>query len=374
MTEGRLDERVLTVSALNQLIKSVLDTDPIFQGISLVGEVSSLRSYRNLTYLTFIDGEAQISAISYQPLPSEIQIGAQVKAFGKLIYFHKKGQIQFQVMSAKPVGSGPAADSFLALKQKLEKAGLFDAKHKKPLPEFPNRIVLITASPSAALADFLVFKERLFPHVHVTLIPAQVQGEGAVPSILAALALADQLADVDMIVLMRGGGSVEDLACFNSEVLVQAIFDTKTPVLSAIGHQIDVSLTDYVADLFVPTPTAAAQHIAQPFVQLRGRVALAIQSLSELAREPLDMAYAQCQDAMEALGDITSTQLKEMKQKASELMTRYQWVNPIRPYEKGYSRTRNAETGRAIQSVGDVEDGQLLETQLRDGVLKSKLI
>lgn len=255
----------MTVSELARRIRSVIEDE--FSFVCITGEISNFKHHSSgHFYFTLKDEKAQISANMWSSRNKELfftpENGMKVLIKGRVTLYESKGTYQIDVFEMEPSGAGELQVAFERLKQKLFEEGLFDEINKKPLPEFPERVAVITSETGAALQDFIRITQRRYPLIKLSLIHANMQGAGAVYSICSAIRYANQSsAGFEILVLARGGGSVEDLWSFNEEKVAREIFNSKIPVVSAIGHEIDFTISDFVADLRAPTPSAAAEMI-----------------------------------------------------------------------------------------------------------------
>lgn len=260
--------KALTVSQLTTYINKVLKMDHLLQGVLLEAEISQAKQYPSgHLYLTLKDEESQIQGIMYKwsvkKLDFEPKHGMKVEVQGQVQCYEAAGRLQINITSMSIAGQGALHLEFLKRKEILEKEGLFDVERKKEIPKYLKKIGLVTSIKAAALTDFLQISARRNPNVEILISPSSVQGEGAPGDLIRALDLLDQRRDLDLIVITRGGGSLEDLWAFNDENLVRKIASLKHPVVSAVGHEIDFSLTDFVADLRASTPSAAAEMLIQ---------------------------------------------------------------------------------------------------------------
>jgi exodeoxyribonuclease VII large subunit len=294
-----MSERVvLTVAALTERLRAVVEER--FPAVWVAGEISNFRLYGSgHAYFTLKDAEAQISAVLFRNRARRIRFeprdGLAVLAFGSIEVYGQRGAYQLVVELLEPRGFGARQLAFEQLKARLEAEGLFAAARKRPLPRFPRKIGLVTSRDGAALRDMLRVIGRRFGELTVVLAPAKVQGEGAAAEIAQGLADLDALGDVDVIICGRGGGSLEDLWAFNEETVARAIAASKVPVISAVGHEVDVTIADFVADLRAPTPSAAAElvvrekhAVAEALAQLRLRLARAMARRHERERARLE--------------------------------------------------------------------------------------
>jgi exodeoxyribonuclease VII large subunit len=267
-----LISRIQTVTEITRSIKALLENG--FAFVAVCGEVSNLKApYSGHLYFTLKDREAQIRAVLFKTqrryLPAEIADGSQVICRGRVSLYEPRGEYQLIVDSVEFAGAGDRQAAFEQLKEKLSQEGLFSAEHKKKLPLLPKGIAVITSPRGAAIHDFLTIAARRFPSIPIEIHPVSVQGESAAAEIISAITAACQRGRADVIVICRGGGSVEDLWSFNSEALARAVFAAPLPIVSAIGHEVDFTILDFVADYRAPTPTAAAEAVLPEQVQLQ---------------------------------------------------------------------------------------------------------
>ena len=256
----------LTVSELTKQIKLTLEEN--FSEISVIGEISNFKAHvSGHWYFNLKDSNAVISCTMWKGLNNYVfftpQDGMKIIVTGRITVYPPRGSYQIDVRSMKPAGVGELQAAFEMLKRKLADEGLFDEAHKKPIPELPQKIGIVTAKDGAAFQDMISVAERRFPLVELVIAPAQVQGSGAAESIVESLKLLNKQKDIDVIIVARGGGSIEDLWAFNEEIVAREIFDSKIPVITGIGHEVDFTIADFVADLRAPTPSAAME-IATP--------------------------------------------------------------------------------------------------------------
>ena len=257
---------ILTVSELTQEIKRTLEED--FSQVSVIGEISGFKPHvSGHWYFNLKDPDAVISCSMWRGFNNYVfftpQDGMKVILNGKITVYPPKGNYQIDVRSMKPAGAGELQAAFEALKKKLATEGLFDEELKKEIPIIPQKIGIVTAIDGAALRDMISIAKRRFPIIELVISPAKVQGTGAAREIVEGIKQLNYLNDIDVIILARGGGSIEDLWAFNEEIVARAIFDSKIPVVTGIGHEIDFTMADFVADLRAPTPSAAME-VATP--------------------------------------------------------------------------------------------------------------
>lgn len=262
-------DNIISVSDLNKTVKVFLDTNPVFNNFLVEGEISSLRDKYSSghIYFTLKDNSASVSAIMFKQYAKNLNFileeGKKVLVKGRPSIYEKDGRYQLIVYDIKEVGIGNLSQKFELLKQKLQNEGLFDEKHKKPLPKRPGKIVAVTSGEGAAIHDIINVLKRRYPLCCLEIYSVPVQGEKAAEKITNAINKLDKISDADLIIVGRGGGSYEDLFCFNDENLARAIFNCHIPIISAVGHEVDFTISDFVADKRAATPTAAAE-IAVP--------------------------------------------------------------------------------------------------------------
>ncbi len=261
-----LQPAIMTVKALNSYLRELLETDEVLRDIWVKGEISNFtRASSGHLYFTLKDADAQVKCVMWKGstfgLRFDPREGMAVEVHGSMSIYSATGQVQLYVSEMRQAGQGQLYAEFLKLKAKLQAAGLFDKK--KPLPRFPHHIGIVSSATGAALQDMLHALDRRLPTARVTIAPSTVQGADAPASIIRALNALNRIEDLDVILLGRGGGSIEDLWCFNDEALAYTIFNSRVPVISGVGHETDFTIADFVADLRAPTPTAAAE-LASP--------------------------------------------------------------------------------------------------------------
>jgi exodeoxyribonuclease VII large subunit len=263
------DDQVFSVSQLTQSIKFVLEQT--FDDVSLVGEISNFKPYSSgHWYFNLKDENAVIACVMWKGLNNYVffkpQDGMKVILRGRVTVYPPRGNYQFDARSMKPAGEGELQAAFERLKRKLFEEGLFDEIHKKPIPSFPKKIGLVTSIDGAALRDMISVASRRFPFCELILSPCKVQGSGSAEEIVESIKLLNKQKNIDLIIVARGGGSIEDLWSFNEEIVARAIFKSKIPIITGIGHEIDFTIADFVADLRAPTPSAAME-LATPDIE-----------------------------------------------------------------------------------------------------------
>lgn len=390
---------VLSVAELTEQIKGTLEGT--FSRVWVAGEISDLARPRSgHLYFTLKDESSQIRGVMWrsvaQSLPFELEDGHSVLCFGSIDVYAARGSYQMVVRKIQPQGLGALQLAFQQLQMRLAAEGLFDAERKRPLPRFPKRIGFVTSPTGAAAKDFLEVATRRWPGIEILIIPAVVQGPTAAESIRRGIALAHQLREpLDVLVVGRGGGSIEDLWCFNEEPVVRAIAASRIPTISAVGHEIDVTLSDFVADVRALTPSAAAEMVvpdAQEFrallEQVHQRMKRLVHSRVELNRQRLEaLASRTCftrplhriEDSYRKLDEIdlrmsravqfTISQKQTLLQKSAATLEAY---SPLSTLARGYSITQSSD-GQILRNHKQIEVGDSITTQLHEGKLLSRV-
>ena len=392
---------IYTVSQVNQYIKTLLDRDRELTALYVRGEISNYKAYPSgHHYFSLKDGEGAIRCVMFKREAMSLRFrpenGMKVIAFGRVAVFPRDGQYQLYCTSLTPEGVGDLYLAFEQLKQKLYGEGLFDPAHKKPIPKFPKRIALITSSAGAAVRDMLRILGARWPMAEVFLLPVRVQGAEAPGEICAAIAWANQHQVADLIITGRGGGSMEDLWAFNDENVARTIYHSAIPVISAVGHEPDVTIADFVADLRAATPSNAAElavpdqnEVAVWLRQMEGRLAQAMGRKLESARKDLDRA-ARCralQDPMnyvddkrmvldyqrEKLAAGLNAALNRERQRFGQLASKLDALSPLKVLGRGYAIPRKADGG-VVRSVADVAPGDPLKLRVADGEISCQVV
>jgi len=321
--------RVYSVSELTREIKAVLEGR--FPAVLVRGEVSNLRNPSSgHLYFTLKDEDACIDAVLFRTearrLRFEARNGLSLVARGRLVVYEPKGGYQLVCDRVEPLGAGALQVAFEQLKERLQREGLFEASRKRKLPFLPRRVAVVTSASGAAVHDFLRVLHRRFPNLPVVIVPARVQGEGAAQEIARAIGRAARQPRVEVVVVARGGGSLEDLWAFNEEVVARALCACPVPTVSAVGHEVDFTIADFCADVRAPTPTAAAEMIARvkeelsaDVAQRRARLVRALRSQLERKRAQLDKARARVADPRRLIGE-RQLRLDRLRQRVEDLM------------------------------------------------------
>ncbi|MGI5987702.1 MAG: exodeoxyribonuclease VII large subunit [Dysosmobacter sp.] len=396
-----MEQHIFGVAEVNQLVKHLLDGEPMLSSICVRGELSNYKMYPSgHHYFTLKDAEGALRCVMFKGAASKLRFrpenGMAVVASGRITVFPRDGAYQLYCNTLSPLGAGDLAVAFEQLKAKLQAEGLFDPAHKKPLPAYPQRIAVVTSAAGAAVHDMIRILRRRYPLAKVILLPVRVQGAEAPPEIAGAIRYADRWHIGDVIITGRGGGSMEDLWAFNDERVARAIYDCQTPIISAVGHEPDVTISDFVADARASTPSNAAE-IAVPdrmdlTRQLRDMQVRLEQSqiarLESLRRRLETLADKRClrdhgayiQDQRMALvhlqqrlGDLASAQLGRKRQRFSALAASLDALSPLAVLGRGYAVARN-EQGTILKSWQDVTAGETVRVTLGEGGFSARVL
>jgi exodeoxyribonuclease VII large subunit len=345
--------KVFTVSELTRSIRSALETK--FRAVWVQGEISNYKLHPSgHQYFTLKDQRSQISCVIWRdtiaPPRQPLVDGSQVQVYGTVTVFEARGQYQLNVQILQPRGVGLLQAKFEALKRKLEAEGLFAAERKRPLPKFPRRIGIVTSPTGAAIRDMVNVLRRRAPWLQILINPVRVQGTGAAQEIAVAireLALPNEaFAPLDLIVITRGGGSIEDLWEFNEEIVARAIFHSPVPIVSAVGHEIDFTISDFVADLRAPTPSAAAELIVPDMIDLQRRIDGYTRALSRQLLSRVRDAQQRLDHARDTLQRCLAHKLDSYKRNLAHIARTLQARSPVR--ELMMRRNRFADLHRRL--------------------------
>ena len=392
-------KNIFSVGQINRYVKNMFTQDFILQKIYAKGEVSNCKYHTSgHIYFSLQDETGVLSCVMFaghrRGLAFRMKDGDRVVVGGAVDVYERDGRYQLYAKEISLEGAGALYERFLALKTELEEMGMFAQEYKQPIPAFIHRLGVVTAPTGAAVQDIRNISLRRDPYLQIILYPALVQGEGAADSIVRGIHMLDQ-AEVDVIIVGRGGGSIEDLWAFNEEKVARAIFECRTPIISAVGHETDFTIADFVADLRAPTPSAAAElavadfrQILQNIAGLRDRMQKAMQRRAELGRAQL-MQYqmrfqylnpeAKLRDNRQRLADLDELLRRAMKNRIAEerhmlgiYLERYRGLSPLYKLNQGYSFVSDRE-GNGIISTKQVHSGDLLEISVTDGVIEAEV-
>lgn len=417
-----MHDKYITVTQLTKYIKYKIDNDPHLNEVFLKGEISNFKAHsRGHYYFTLKDEEARINAIMFSSSTKNLkfipQDGMKVLVTGKISVFEANGGYQIYVNDMLEDGVGNLYIAYEQLKKKLEQEGLFDQRYKKPIPKIPRRVGVVTASTGAAIKDIISTIKRRWPLVEILLFPSLVQGENAAPDIVKQIKRSEDY-DIDTLIVGRGGGSIEDLWPFNEEIVARAIFECKIPVISAVGHEIDFTIADFVADLRAPTPTAAAE-LAVPAIpdiknyinQLQIRLTKTMQNkidynkkhLNEITSRYIFTNPISIYQTKEMLFDSLIDRLKyattslvskkekkyiELKNsyifktpfqlidkkanKYLQLVSKLETLSPLETIKRGYTMTKKDD--KVITSKKDLKKKDKIEITFQDGNIEAEVL
>jgi exodeoxyribonuclease VII large subunit len=392
--------RILSVSQLSQHIKGLMDRDELLSGVLVRGEISNYKMYPSgHHYFTLKDADSALRCVMFRGDAVRLRFrpenGMQVIAAGRISVFPRDGQYQLYCVSLTPEGAGQLQIAFEQLKNKLQAEGLFDPANKKPLPAYPKRIALVTSSAGAAVRDMLRILKARWPMSRVLIVPVRVQGEQAAEEIAAAIDYVNYYNLGDLIIAGRGGGSVEDLWAFNEEPVARAIFHSGIPVISAVGHEPDVTISDFVADLRAATPSNAAELAVPDRVEVEQRLAQLERRLLRATVQPISNARQRLErlkrsrvltdpaagirekrllldyQGSKLLHGMEQT-LASQKQRVGRLAAALDALSPLKVLGRGYAIARD-EGGRVLTGAEQIEPGDKLDLRLADGILACRV-
>ena len=395
-----MNERTLTVSELNKIVKTLIDCEPLLNNVAIRGELSNYKVYPSgHHYFTLKDAESSLRCVMFKSSASKLRFrpesGMGVTAFGRISVFPRDGAYQLYCTDLIPEGTGDLQIAYEQLKAKLNAEGLFNNAHKKPLPQFPQKIAIITSSAGAAVHDMIRILGHRWPMTKVVLLPVRVQGVEAPPEIVGAIRYANKYKVADLIITGRGGGSIEDLWAFNDERVARAIYESELPVISAVGHEPDVTISDYVADVRASTPSNAAElavpdinDIREQLESLDIRQNQAVRKQLSRMRTKLDdiksrrvlqnpMTYVDLKrseldyvrDRLIAAADrVNAKKRNDFVRLAASLDA----MSPLKVLGRGYSIATD-KNGNLVRSVSSVSKDDKLRLCVSDGVIKCRV-
>ncbi len=387
----------VTVTQLNTYLKNRLDEDENLKNLVVTGELSNFTHHRSgHFYFTLKDETASVRCIMFRSAAAKVRFspeaGMKLIVIGTARIYERDGSVQLYCSEMHPDGQGDLQLAFEQLKKKLEREGLFAPEHKRPLPPYPECIAVVTSKTGAALQDILQILKRRYPLVTVHFYPALVQGESAPASICAAIGAAENDPQAQFMIVGRGGGSAEDLWCFNDESVARAVYDSRIPVISAVGHEIDFTITDFAADLRAPTPSAAAE-LAVPLItdiadgvrQYYRRIGQGIREIYRCRADAVKVSYARLQAASpqnrlnqneaalsllkERMQNAMTAQLNALEGRMNQSAVMLETLSPLKVLTRGYSITMSGQN--VVDSVEKVAVGDELMIRFRDGAVKT---
>ncbi len=389
---------VFTVSELNEYVDLLLSRDPFLGELTVTGEISAFKRHTSgHLYFTLKDDAASVRCVMFRPNALRLNFfpkdGMSVRIEGRAGLFGRDGSFQVYAERMEKTGDGALYQRFLALREELKKRGWFDERLKKPIPFLPRTVGVVTSGTGAAIEDIRNVIARRFPNMPVLLYPVSVQGEKAAGEIAAAIRKADEEQRCDVLIVGRGGGSLEDLWAFNEEIVVAAVHDCSLPVISAVGHEIDFSLTDFAADLRAPTPSAAAELAVPEFgklsdrlIESREKLTLALLHGVERKKDRLELLIRrrggllteqrlnqeqqrldQCRDALE---DGIDRRLQKQRDAMTALGVRLKAADPLGALDRGFALVCGQQ-GRIVRRAEETTVGEGLQLRFRDGRVRA---
>jgi exodeoxyribonuclease VII large subunit len=394
-----MPEKIYTVTEITREIKSILEGN--FPNVWVEGEISNYILHSSgHRYFSLKDENAQMRCTLWRFRGDQLQFepadGMKVIAWGYITVYERNGQYQLDVVDLIPAGLGKLEIAFQRLKEKLFEEGLFDEEHKKPIPRFPETVGVVTSPTGAAIRDIIRIIHNRFPSVKIIVNPVRVQGEGAAEEIAQAITEFNEYKKIDVMIVGRGGGSLEDLWAFNEEIVARAIYDSKIPVISAVGHEIDFTISDFVADLRAPTPSAAAQIVVQEKEKLLEEMSATIRKLNFCLVSLLEHSKQRLKASKESYGfrrpfDIITQRSQKVDELFSQLVNRVKnyfeiksnaisllkeklvALSPSSVLKRGYSIARKLPELAVIKDAGILKREDKIEVKVFKGRIKSKV-
>lgn len=383
--------RIISVSQFNTYIHNILANEDLLQFVQLYGEISGISYSGNNVYFSIKDENAVLNCVRFGIKPSDFmgKEGEQVLVTGSPNYYVKGGRFSFNVVKIEPYGQGLLYKQFLELKAKLEALGLFDASKKKPLPAVIKRVGVVTSETGAVIRDIIDVSHRRNPLLDIVLYPAKVQGVGAENTIIAGIESLDKMEDIDVIMVARGGGSAEDLSTFNAESVAMAIANAHKPIISAVGHETDFTISDFVADLRAPTPSAGAELVSTDLAKLKfnmqnatlrllritetfyqtkqEKVENLISKMSNTTTLLLQQSNADFQNLVGRFSNASTLCIKNYEHNFDVLVQKLEAVNPIKILRLGYAQIDKGS--KVVSSIKKIKLDDKINVRLQDGTL-----
>ena len=365
----------VTVTQLNEYISRVLTTDPLLGNISVTGEISNLKFHSTgHVYFSIIDQNSKVNCFLPSTYVKNLNYalgdGLEVIIHGYINVYKKGGTYTLFVRSIEVAGEGNLSMAFELLKKKLDQEGLFDQKYKKPIPRFPKKIGIVTSETGAAVRDILKIIKSRTKMVDVLIFPVLVQGPEAARDIAETLEfINNKYKDLDVLIVGRGGGSTEDLWAFNEEVLARAVFASQIPIISAVGHEIDFTICDFVADMRAETPTAAAEKATPDDMLILEKLNSYKDSMISDLNGKLTYSSLLCDKYLNEIAQILQRRIDKLQHKIDQCLLSLEENNPTNILSKGYAILENNE-GNVISSINNVKEGSVYKIHLKDGYVQ----
>lgn len=395
------ERKALSVTQINLYIKEVISRDDVLSDVLVKGELSNFKAHSSgHMYMSLKDESGVMRAVMFRSAAARLnfrpQNGMKVIAHGRVAVYERDGQYQLYIDDMQQEGQGDLYAAFEQLKKKLAAEGLFDPKHKKPLPKYPKKVGVVTAPTGAAIRDIINVLSRRFSYSDVVLYPVLVQGENSAASIVSAIEYFNATELADVLIVGRGGGSIEDLWSFNEEVVARAIYNSRIPIVSAVGHEIDFTISDFVADLRAPTPSAAAELVVPSQIELNEKFNNVYRMLYRQAMQVIErgrMRVERCSDRpvfknpvskinderqyLDSLSHMFETAckaaLRTKRQELAEAAAKLNGLSPLGTLGRGYSLTKD-DSGRVVRSVSQVNSGDMINVTVADGDFSARVV
>ena len=395
-----MEYKALSVTELNKYIKDKIATDEFLNNVLIKGEISNFKHhYTGHMYFTLKDDNSLIKCIMFKSYTTNLKFvpkdGMSVLAFGTISVFERDGVYQLYCKAMQEDGLGSLYKAYEELKEKLQKEGLFDETHKKKLPKAPKVIGVLSSNTGSVIKDIINVSTRRNPNVYIRLYPVPVQGEGAGEKIAEAIKIMNDKNLADVLILARGGGSLEDLWPFNEEVVARAIYDSKLPIVSAVGHETDFSISDFVADLRAPTPSAAAELVVPNVAELSQKLDVYNLRLKNALKKKIDimkMRYEKCMKSrvytdplknindqylkldilLKSMTNSVLTKIQKSKTEATKNIAKLDALSPLKTLARGYSIVQKNE--KVVKSVNELNKDDIISLRLADGNKDAKII
>lgn len=360
-----MEQKAISVSQLSGYIKGIFDAEELLHNISVYGEISGLSVLRGNAYFSLKDEDALLSCVFFGADESKLKNGDLIVATGTPRYYVKGGKLNFNVVRVEPYGIGELFKKFLETKEKLEREGLFSSEHKIQIPQNVKKIGVVTSEKGAVIRDIINVSSRRNKSVSISVYPSRVQGEGADKEIIDGIRYFDEKSDVDVIVVARGGGSFEDLMPFNSEELARVVYNCQKPIVSAVGHETDFTIIDFVSDLRAPTPSAAAELIVLPRREKVLEITSKFDYITSLISKKIDQSFRNALDLKRDLDNNVKNLLNLHEYNLGISAQAIEKLNPNKILERGYAKIE--KNGDNVNSISDVNLKDSLEIYLKGG-------
>ena len=397
-----MERSVLSVKQLNMYVKSLVEGDARLAFVSIKGEISNFKNHFSSGhfYFTLKDNDAAIRCVMFRSYASAVKFrpedGMEVILTGRVSIYERDGQYQFYAEEMHNAGQGDISVQFEQIKKKLADEGLFDEENKRPIPKFPENIAVVTSDTGAAVQDIMNILSRRYPRARVVMCPVAVQGELAAPDMIKTLERIYALDNIDLIIIGRGGGSIEDLWAFNNEALARKIYESPVPVISAVGHETDFTICDFVADLRAPTPSAAAELAVPDSAELKSIIEKLQSNMcsqlrakynycaarfdavisSNIFKKPMEALvfnrYVYLDKLSEKIFSLTDNKINDSEKKFSLLLSVLETLSPLKVINRGYAVAQS--NGEIVKSIAQIETGDSLSLKLKDGILTCEVL